>query len=140
MTPKTLDEWKKAYPRLLANENKLSCSLCTQFKMYNVFAHEGTPNVQKSSVERHNGSYEGTPNVQKSSVERHNGSYEHRTAEKMYEELSTPDYGYSESDYTNDTLDVMILRDDINLFRTVYDVAKMKVPLNLSTSCSKRKI
>ena len=105
VTPKTLDEWKKAYPWLLANENKLSCSLSTQFKMNNVFAHEGTPNVQKSSVERHN------------------GSYEHRAAEKMYEELSTPDYEYSESDYTNDTLDAMILRDDINLFRTVYAVS-----------------
>ena len=115
VTQKTLDDWEAAFPWLEiiegSGEKRLKCQFCKNFKMNNVFAHEGTPNVQKSSVDRHN------------------ASNEHKSAEKMHVDLSVPEFDdYTASDAANVTLDAMMLEDDKCLFRTVYAVAKHEGP------------
>ena len=58
VSQKTLQTWKQSFPWLLIEETggqtKLKCQYCIQFNLKNVWSEEGTPNVQKSTVERHN--------------------------------------------------------------------------------------
>ena len=60
---KTLDGWEKSFPWLetVDHENesgtfRLTCALCREFKMNTVWAKDGTPNIQRSSIERHSDS------------------------------------------------------------------------------------
>lgn len=53
---KSIDEWQIAYPWMEltdCGEKGLKCTVCKQAKMNNVWAFEGTPNLQKSSLQRH---------------------------------------------------------------------------------------
>ena len=56
----TKSEWKKIYPRLIIEEErmKMTCEICTKLrsklKLATVWAGSGTPNIQASSIVRHN--------------------------------------------------------------------------------------
>ena len=59
----TLEKWKGMYSWLLLshdeNENtRLKCDVCSQYNIKSVWASEGTPNIQKSAIERHSLSVE----------------------------------------------------------------------------------
>lgn len=57
----TLKKWECMFPWLLIeqdiNQNlRMKCKLCTKYNIKTVWATEGTPNIQKSTIDKHNDS------------------------------------------------------------------------------------
>ena len=108
VSSKTYELWKKSFPWLeITDQTFLRCTYCRQCKLKHVWADEGTPNVQKSSLERHN------------------SSKDHVHAAKMHLRQSI---NTDEIELDTGESNVHVQNADTFLFRTVYAVAKHEMP------------
>ena len=108
----SFSSWTVQYSWLIVTgdglDKRLKCSVCTKRKVRSVWANEGSPNVQKNSVERHG------------------DSEEHKQAEKelLKSRIKVEAYDIhikeEESFHVED--------DDVKLFHTIFYVSKEELP------------
>ncbi|KAH3753467.1 hypothetical protein DPMN_188104 [Dreissena polymorpha] len=114
VTENTCQKWKKAFPWLTIVDidgevNRLKCAYCTQFNLKNVWSAEGTPYIQRSSVERHN------------------ESKDHVSAAKLFLSRNLDISIETECNET-ETYDGNVSEQDVFLLRTIYSLAKNEIP------------
>lgn len=88
---------------------RMKCTMCAKYKQKNVWALEGTPNVQKSSLERHN------------------DSYDHAKAVRLCLQEKSLDTIFDED--LDDATNIETSDPDICLVRTIYSLMKSDIPL-----------
>ena len=114
----TVTEWKSKYPWLVINDNNtnMKCSVCVEMKsklkLASVWANEGTPNIQISSITRHN-----------QSTEHNNACVESEKARVRVVLDTASCFGEPETPIT-------LCDSDKIVFNTVYFAAKNEIPSN----------
>ncbi|XP_060596481.1 zinc finger protein 862-like [Ruditapes philippinarum] len=108
---KTLEKWKQNYPWLIVStmheKKTLKCKLCSEFKTSTIWAKDGTTNIQKSTLDRHN---ECDPHIEACKL----------SIKKLDMELA-PENKLEKGKIDNA---------DVYLMRTVYMVMKEELPLD----------
>lgn len=117
----TIADWQSQFPWLeittVDTSMRLLCNICTKqktlLKLSNVFAAEGSPNIQKNTISRHN------------------DSSEHKLAcEKLEKNIAEAKFHLEDdsNDESEADGDVKIAFEDKVLFNTVYFAAKSELP------------
>ena len=110
----TVAKWQGMYPWLIVdrdqNDNlRLKCGLCAKFNTKSVWASDGSPNIQKSTIDKHNSS----PDHEKAQ----RMSVQEETFESVYESSMSKDDNIEPPDQ------------DKMLIRTIYTLMKSDIPL-----------
>lgn len=111
---KTIQSWMSKFSWLIVSgegiDKRLKCSICTERKVTSIWAGEGSPNIQKNSIERHG------------------LSSEHKQAEKDLLKESGDTSKTYDSDVNEEDDSISVTDDDSKLFRTIFYVSKEELP------------